>query len=52
MVDEVVSPVFNWDNGNRAHCRKHGVSIAEIEALLRGTPRIAPDLKHATLRTG
>ena len=49
MVDEVVSSLFDWDRGNRAHCRKHGVSIAEIEALLRGTPQIAPDLKHAHL---
>ena len=49
MVDEAVSPLFDWDEGNRAHCRKHGVSIAEIEALLRGTPRIAPDLKHVHL---
>jgi uncharacterized protein len=49
MVDEVVSPLFDWDRGNRTHCRKHGVQIAEIEALLRGSPRIAPDLKHAHL---
>ena len=49
MVDEAVSAPFDWDEGNRAHCRKHGVSIAEIEALLRGTPRIAPDLKHVHL---
>jgi uncharacterized DUF497 family protein len=38
MVGEAVSPAFDWDDGNRTHCRKHGVSIAEIEALLRGTP--------------
>jgi uncharacterized DUF497 family protein len=49
MVDEVVLGLFNWDRSNRAHCRKHGVSIAEIEALLRDDPRIAPDLKHAHL---
>jgi uncharacterized DUF497 family protein len=49
MVDEAVSPVFDRDDGNLEHCRKHGVPIAEIEALLRGTPRIAPDLKHAHL---
>jgi uncharacterized DUF497 family protein len=49
MVDAAVSPVFDWDDGNRAHCCKHGVSIAEIKALLRGTPRVAPDLKHAHL---
>ncbi len=49
MVDKTVARLFDWDEGNRAHCRKHGVSIAEIEELLRGTPRIAPDLKHAHL---
>ncbi len=24
---------FDWDDGNRAKCEKHGVSIEEIEAL-------------------
>lgn len=24
---------FDWDRGNRAKCRKHGVSAEEIEAL-------------------
>jgi len=24
---------FEWDEGNREKCQKHGVSIAEIEAL-------------------
>jgi uncharacterized DUF497 family protein len=35
---------FDWDEGK---CSKHGVSIAEIEALLESGPRIAPDLKHS-----
>ncbi len=38
---------FDWDDGNRAKCQKHGVSISEIEALLAGTPRAAPDHKHS-----
>jgi uncharacterized DUF497 family protein len=25
---------FDWDDGNREKCQKHGVSPAEIEALL------------------
>lgn len=25
---------IQWDEGNRAKCRKHGVSLAEIEFLL------------------
>jgi len=38
---------FDWDDGNRAKCQKHGLSIGEIEAFLSGTPRIAPDRKHS-----
>ena len=38
---------FDWDRGNRAKCQKHGVSIAEIEALFQNAPRIAPDPKHS-----
>jgi uncharacterized protein len=38
---------FDWDDGNRSKCEKHGVSIAEIEALFRHVPRVAPDLKHS-----
>jgi uncharacterized DUF497 family protein len=38
---------FDWDDGNRAKCRKHGVSFAEIEALFRSGLRIAPDPKHS-----
>lgn len=33
---------FDWDQGNREKCRKHGVTVAEIEALFRGDVRIAP----------
>jgi uncharacterized DUF497 family protein len=38
---------FDWDDGNREKCQKHGVSIAEVEALLGSNPRIAPALKHS-----
>ena len=38
---------FDWDGGNRAKRQKHGVSIAEIEALFINAPRIAPDPKHS-----
>lgn len=33
---------FDWDAGNWEKCQKHGVSIDEIEAVLRGDPQIAP----------
>jgi uncharacterized DUF497 family protein len=38
---------FDWDAGNRDKRLRHGVSIAEIEALLLANPRVAPDLKHS-----
>jgi uncharacterized DUF497 family protein len=41
------SASFDWDDGNRKKCEKHGVSVGEIEALLSGTPRVAPDQKHS-----
>lgn len=38
---------FDWDDGNRSKCQKHGVSIAEIEALFLHGPRVAPDPEHS-----
>ena len=38
---------FDWDEGNRVKCQKHGVSIAQMEALFTVGPRIAPDPKHS-----
>jgi uncharacterized DUF497 family protein len=38
---------FDWDAGNSTKCRSHGVSTAEIEAIFRGEPRVAPDLVHS-----
>lgn len=38
---------FDWDDGNRSKCQKHGVSIAEIEALFLHGPGVAPDPKHS-----
>ena len=35
--------LFDWDEGNREKCQKHGVSIDEIEAVLSGKPFIGPD---------
>jgi len=38
---------FDWDRGDRTKWQKHGVSVAEIEALFRNAPHIAPDPKHS-----
>ena len=34
---------FEWDEGNLEHCRKHGVSRQEIEAVFSGPVIILPD---------
>jgi uncharacterized DUF497 family protein len=43
----VVFSGFDWDDGNRKKCQKHGVSIDEIENLFLGQPRVAPDIPHS-----
>ena len=39
---------FDWDDGNRAKCREHGVSPGEIEALFERPVLIVPDETHST----
>lgn len=39
---------LDWDEGNIDHCRKHGLTIPEIEAALNsGALVILPDVKHS-----
>jgi len=38
---------FDWDTGNRAKCQKHGVSVADIEALFSSPLLIIPDAAHS-----
>ncbi len=42
---------FQWDEGNLAKCQKHGVSIAEIEALFTHPHHLVPDVAHSTIET-
>ena len=39
---------FDWDAGNREKCRKHGVSILEIEELFEGILVILRDDAHSS----
>jgi uncharacterized DUF497 family protein len=39
---------FDWDTGNQEKCRKHGVSLAEIEELFGGTVMMLRDDGHST----
>lgn len=38
---------FDWDQGNRAKCHKHGVSVAEVEGLFSRPLLILPDALHS-----
>ncbi len=43
---------FDWDKGNKAKCKKHGLSIKVIESVfLKNEPLITPDLKHSHKET-
>jgi predicted DNA binding CopG/RHH family protein len=38
---------FDWDDGNKTKCQKHGVSLFELESAFYKTLHIFPDLKHS-----
>ncbi len=42
---------FDWDEGNRKKCQKHGVTLDEIEAALKGPMRVFPDPAHSAVET-
>ena len=46
MLEDPVAG-FDWDNGNRAKCQEHGVSIAEIEDLFTRSVLMVPDDAHS-----
>jgi uncharacterized DUF497 family protein len=43
--------VFDWDSGNRDKCTEHGLSLEEMEFVLRGELRVFPDLAHSASET-
>jgi len=38
---------FDWDHGNLDHCRKHGVSKAEVEGVFTRPVIVLPDHGHS-----
>src|SRR6516165_9240513 len=39
---------FDWDDGNREKCQKHGLALEEIEAFFRQERLyVAPDIAHS-----
>ncbi len=39
---------FDWDEGNREKCQKHGLSIRDIESLFQGPLAVFPDPEHSS----
>jgi uncharacterized protein len=39
---------FDWDQGNRQKCERHGVLVAEIEEMFQRAVFVAPDPLHST----
>jgi predicted DNA binding CopG/RHH family protein len=42
---------FDWDQGNRTKCERHGVSIADIEALFERIVLVLPDVATRRARS-
>jgi uncharacterized protein len=38
---------FEWDQGNRAKCEKHGLAVSAIEGLFNRPLAILPDAAHS-----
>jgi uncharacterized DUF497 family protein len=38
---------FDWDEGNRSKCQKHGVSTAAVESLFHRPIAVLPDPLHS-----
>lgn len=38
---------FDWDDGNRDKCQKHGLSVHGIESLFQGPLAVFPDPEHS-----
>jgi uncharacterized protein len=45
---EVGGLEFDWDEGNREKCEKHGLSIREIESLFQSPLSVFPDPEHSS----
>jgi len=45
---EVEGLEFDWDDGNREKCEKHGLSVQNIESLFQRTISVFPDPEHSS----
>ena len=37
---------FDWDDGNRLKCQKHGLTLEEVESIFLGEPVVSLNAKH------
>jgi uncharacterized DUF497 family protein len=44
---EVDSLEFDWDDGNREKCEKHGLSVRSIESIFKRSIAVFPDPEHS-----
>jgi uncharacterized protein len=44
---EVGGLEFDWDDGNREKCQKHGLSVDAIESLFKSPIAVFPDPEHS-----
>lgn len=51
MDQVLVVSGFDWDDGNRDKCRRHGVTHAEVESLFHHELRVSPDFRHSRSET-
>lgn len=42
---------FDWDDGNRGKCEKHGLTVQQIESLFHGAMHVFPDVAHSQSET-
>ena len=38
---------FDWDDGNRAKCQRHGLTLSEIEDVFSRPITVLPDPEHS-----
>ena len=47
MIDDVEIQGFDWDEGNRAKCEQHGMSLDEVEQVFAGLLLRVDDPAHS-----
>ena len=45
-VDTMEINGFDWDDGNREKCKKHGITIDEVESVFNDKPFVSSNARH------